>query len=98
MNSMTIMLYSTVNINSAVFNALVDGGNSTKTVHTAEKRLLLSSQQMDKKSNSMRSHRSLHKMTKILFQDVFNAGLILMKTSKRKLVTLVVPTLFTRDV
>ena len=95
---MTIMLSSTANINSAVFNVLGDGGNSTKIVLIAENKSPLSNQQMGRRYNLMKSHKNLQKMTKISFQDVFNVGLILMRTSKKKPVIPVVQTSSTRDV
>lgn len=81
-----------------MLNAPEDGGNSIRTVPTVEKRSVSFNQQMGRKSNLMRSHKNLHKMTKILFQDAFNVGRILMKMRKRKLVTHAAQTSFTKDV
>lgn len=97
-NLIIILLSSIANINSVAYNVQKDGGNSIKTALIVEKKSHSLSQQKEKISVLTKSQKNLQKMTKILFQDVYSVGQILMKMRRRKPVILAVPVSFTRDV
>ena len=97
-NLIIILLSSIANINSAAYNVQKDGGNSIKTALIVEKKSPSLSQQKEKISVLTKYQKSLQKMTKILFQDVYSVGQILTKMRRRKPVILAVTVSFTRDV
>ncbi len=92
------MSSSTANISSAVMNALVDGGSSTKTVLTVEKRSSSLRAQMATRSQGMKSRNSPQKMTRSSSHDASSVGLISMRMRRREFVSHAAPISSTGDV